>query len=690
MVSKMTQEVRNAIYELVFVLSQGNAFMSYLGVVNTLIDYVQLVALSFSKVDYIDWKVPGLQQGLTYAVLPWPADELMFFVTFGATVGLNALLLVLFYQAYAKQGVQTVAILQTGRVGMGLFSTVLYFPIIDTFLQHFKYLLSLNLQGQRIFGTEVDYQGRLALCWVAVFLFSIPVYLFTFLCFSPDPLNKEKDLTAKVNTRPESVDLLCRGLMALNFSFNSSAVARVWVQFTLMAFLLFLHLSYPTYAIVWMNYVRAGQFGSLAWVCAMAVYIQAHPVNDNLICIITLSLIPVCWLVFGYLARLRISRVNVCRWLLSQRLDYRQPPHSRNAMWFRELKSHITSFVQEKCLFPIDVEIASRHCLDSLHSDIGRLLFEAGLAKFPKSVYLQCRFAIYLVFIDKPASLHLSDGISHPEDVAHDGPGTSRGQSSPLSADPIDGQQLPQTDIQTDTRLKDDWNEAKRQNRIERLLKKTFAKNPAFDLRYIFFYLVVELEQHFCAQEAGEQELRLLDSIRFKHDSQLARYHHQEALKAKCQFWNSVLVGVEIQLPQTGRDAGKQAEVKDEQAGFIPLEELEKHLGISCVVSDRFYRHFKAAQVFYQSLLTKFPCSRAVSQLYVDFLRHVAQDERGAVDVERHYEAAKQTKRNNLSSEMESEASGSSGGRQSRLYGALLSTIGGSSKGSRRINQTVM
>jgi hypothetical protein len=712
--SKLTQEVRNAVYELVFVLSQGNALMSYLGAVNTVIDYVQLVALSLSKVDYIDWKATEFQKGIIYTVLPWPADDMMFFITFGATLALNTLLLVLFYQAYAQQGIQSVAILQTGRVGMSLFSTILYFPIIDTFLQNFKNLLALGSEGQKIFGTEVDYDGRLALCWVAVLLFSIPVYLFTFLCFSPDPLSHKSDLTAKVNTRPEILDLLCRGLMALNFTFNESAVARVWVQLMLVCILLLLHLVYPTFATRWMNNVRVAQFGSLLWICATAVYIQANPVEDDTIFIATLALLPLFWIAFGYVAKVRMAYLDIGYWLLLQNFEYRQPTYNKNELWEQKLRAHVTCFVNQRCRFPIDVEIASRHCLDSKHSDVGRLLFELGLLKFPKSVFLNCRFAIYLVFIDKPTSHLIStaiqlqsegvlptiddlggskarlDGINENESPIHVSPNSNREYSEDSR---VKGIKLANTSHHAIIACQGGaWNENKRQSRIEKLLKKTFLKSPALDLRYIFFYLVVELEQHFCAQEAGEQELKLLDSIRFKHESQLARYHHQEALKAKFQFWSSVLAAEEHQ-PQQALGEGINQKKSDGRGNHEGLgtEDLEQqYVGVSCVISDRFYHHYKAAQMYYRSLLTKFPCSRTINYLYADFHRQVAQDERFAIEIERHYVTAKQIKRNG-SDDLETGTLNSTegGSRRKRLYGALLSTIGGSSKATRKLKNTV-
>jgi hypothetical protein len=47
--------LKDSLYELVFLLRQGNIWIVYFGVVNLVVDYLQLLSFSFSDESQVNW-----------------------------------------------------------------------------------------------------------------------------------------------------------------------------------------------------------------------------------------------------------------------------------------------------------------------------------------------------------------------------------------------------------------------------------------------------------------------------------------------------------------------------------------------------------------------------------------------------------------------------------------------------------
>jgi hypothetical protein len=146
---------------------------------------------------------------LAYSALPWPVTTASFYTIFGVTLFSLATILLLFYQVYANGAVTSLMLLRVGRFVMSLCATILFFPILETFLASYQIAIKGAFHGMALtdeLAAAVSIE-RLVISGVALISFYIPVLLFTYLYICPDP-NEKSDFTAKTTTRPEVLDII--------------------------------------------------------------------------------------------------------------------------------------------------------------------------------------------------------------------------------------------------------------------------------------------------------------------------------------------------------------------------------------------------------------------------------------------------------------------------------------------------
>jgi hypothetical protein len=364
------------------------------------VDYFQILSFSFSTEDLLFWEFPQLQRILFLLVAPWPLNNTTFYIAFAFVVILLLLLLTLFYQVYVTRGIRSLYILKGGRILISLFGTVLFFPMVEICVAFMKKLVFKGFLSQEVLIDNELYKD-LALVVLALIFFILPVSLFTYLCFSPDPLDNQ-DALAKITTRPEILDLLGRGIIVLNSNFTTKMILRVWIHFFILLSISVLHIVYPSYINPKLSYLRAFLICSALWVSALAIQVGTVMQKDNLLAIVALAGIPVWGSLGAAAVRLRFETLNIIKWLDTSARAYRGPSLSEKQLEF--LKHSVEHFITTRCFLSTDIEVASRFCSQFEEVLVGRILFEKGMAKFPQSSYLKCRYAMYLVYVASPGA----------------------------------------------------------------------------------------------------------------------------------------------------------------------------------------------------------------------------------------------------------------------------------------------
>jgi hypothetical protein len=606
--------LRDAVYELVFLLSQGNELISYLGMISIGVDYVQILSFSFSTEDLLNWSFPLLQRGLFMAVAPWPINTTTFYVAFSLAVTLLLLLLVLFYQVYVTRGVRSVYILQGGRILISLFGTVLFFPMVETCVSYLKKLIFSGLLKHQI-PIDADLYKNLALAVLALVLFILPVTLFTYLCFSPDPLDNQ-DALAKITTRPEIMDLLGRGIIVLNSNFTIQTTLRVLIHFFIVLAICVLHILYPSYVNPKLSYLRAFLICSVLWVSAIAIAVGSTPQKDPMLAIMALLGIPVCGLLGVACLRLKFESLNIIKWLDTSVHVYRGFSPTEKQLKF--LRQSVEHFIETKCFLSTDIEVASRFCEKIEDHLVGRILFEKGIDLFSQSPFLKCRYAMYLVYVTSPGK-ELA-----PKEKRKGAQGGMKHYSFASPKRRSHGDHHKHTVILTETQ---------RLGLIGGLIQSTLNTTLPLDLQYIFFYLTTQSEQQLRASEAGELQLTLLDSVRFKSDFSMATRSHRLVLLMLQEFWQYV------NLERLGHTSSDNQERQE----FVTAD--SRVIGQIARMCDDFYEHCRIADTYYQKLLDKFPTSDLVAERYAMLLSSVMNDEKASNDVIQRLELAKKERR---------------------------------------------
>jgi hypothetical protein len=613
---------RNAVYVLVLALSRENKLISYLGVLTILVDYLQLLSFGLGSPQNSNWQVEPLQNALFYFVLPWPVNTVTLCVLFALTFCFLVVLVVLFRQVYHTGGVTSVWLLRLGRLGMSLFSTILFFPFLETFLYPFKVYAN---------GYPVE-SSWVVLAVFSLLLFSVPVLLFGFLCFSPDPTDSE-DIAAKVSSRPEMLDLLCRTLIVFNATLNTRDDLRDYLYLLFLSPVVILNVVYPSHMRPWVNWLRGGLMGSLLWVALTAV-IAFYTDKDtaNILVILTLAALPAWGAVFSALVYWRLKRLNVVAWTEAvKQLKGSGPEEKGNTQ-----KSLLEQFINGRCHFPFDIEIASRFCLHGDHFRLGVNLFESGIRKFPNSTYLHSRFALYIVFVSKMDSSGLraksSRTVDHSSLVANMSSSLA-GNNDRIMASTASGMGYSSMSEAIDVRPGvtgnpvagiSDFNDAVKFMILPKVMKRFFAMNPYLDLRYIYFFIIMHLEQDSSREMSGEDKLHLLESIRFKHDFKMASRHHKKTLECIMVLWKNVVLDEEL--------SNLVLKVKE---GYAPPISTARMWNFSRII-DKIHEHLRSADSFYKQLLYHFPRSTLVCRMYSEFLRTILKEERLAMEVDKH------------------------------------------------------
>jgi hypothetical protein len=241
--------------------------------------------------------------------------------------------------------------------------------------------------------------------------------------------------------------------------------------------------------------------GSIFFLSTVALVVAKEELDDPAVGYISLGLLPVVAAFFAYIAHRRLSAFDPKRVLKSKDI-------------IEELGS--------KYLTPTDVDLAARYCIESEKNIemtlLGVRIYEDGLKRFPKSIFLHARCAIYLVFVVKSRLEEVLNHALYPQ----------------RSNKTVNSVVISERDVKE---AQANLNKTMRQ--IKAIIRRTFRLRPEIDLHYCFFYLITRLEQEQSAEEAGENKLYLLDSIRYKHDLRSAITHHRRANEAIASFWRA-------------------------------------------------------------------------------------------------------------------------------------------------------
>ena len=536
------QHTRNAVFELVFVLTSDNNWIGVLSVIAMTVDYFQLLSFGFSP--NLQWGVYPFQKALLYSVLPWPVNSVSYYLVCSLSIIMAIILFALFYQVYFYGGVATIKLLQGGRFLMTICATIFFFPFLETMLSPFRLTHGVHLFPE-LEDKAIGYE-RVVVSAIAILLFYLPVLLFTFLYTIPDPMDKE-DIAGKITTRPEVIDLLCRSAIVLCATVVDSQLVNSLVYFFVQLLAITVNLTYPYYVRRRFNYLRAGLIGSLLMLACFNLYVGQYPQESPIIAIIALVLLPVAGCFFAFLSHLRFHQLDLRR--------------------FMELEDGAEQLVS-LCRLPTDVDLATRYCLESEDLAVlqyGIVVYEQGLRKFPKSTYLYSRFALFLVFVVRERLESLTAATGEEENKIT-------------------------IQISKITRL------------IRHVIRKTFIMKPYVDLHYCFFYIITLMDQKKSAEDAGEDKLDIIDSIRYKHDLRSARFHYRKANEAAFQFWKSV---------ERGSNIWNQVNL-----------------------ADTHRTHSDKAEWYFKRLLLQFTKSTLVLELFTAFLRQIMNDEKGANDLD--------------------------------------------------------
>jgi hypothetical protein len=238
---------------------------------------------------------------------------------------------------------------------------------------------------------------------VALVAFYVPVLLFTFLFIFPDPSDK-KDITSKISTRPEVMDIIGRSLLAASARLIPSLSINMLVYWFYLLFATTMNIVYPNYINRKLSYVKAGISGGTWFLACVAFYVVSEPQETPTLAFITLGCMPI----FG----------TFCGFLVHCRMQYLNP---------RQFKGkNIVEKVLARCYFFTDVELATRACIeieDDLHLTLlGAQIFEEGVKRFPDNTYLNARYAIYLVFVLQKRLEAQMQKLKQSEEVGVDSP----------------------------------------------------------------------------------------------------------------------------------------------------------------------------------------------------------------------------------------------------------------------------
>jgi hypothetical protein len=567
---------------------------------------------------------------------------------------------------------------------MSALNTVLFMPVYGIIFNH----LSNVLQTDGSFNWDTFEQNgglaELIRIFVAIVFFTLPVFLFTLLCFSPDPKDN-KMLISRVSTRPEIMDLFGRLLVVANaVAFKSFPIVRAILHFVLVSLLLSMHIIYPSFVNVAMNYLHVFVLGSVTWVSAVALY-GTQATNPDLCLLIAIGGIPFLGCIFAATIRFRYQYLDVIDFLernMSEHLNIDNPDQL-----LAVLNNEVSKFVRIRCVFPMDIEIASRVCGDPEDTIIGRILFDKGMKKFRKSSYLVCQYTIFLVYVAKPASPEELDeynnssykpfidstasGVFDSKDF-ETGRGTSHlremreSQSSDL--DMAGGNKLVEKSSKTPTPAHI-FSEAQREKMISSMLRTAKSKRFALDLSYVIFYLETEDNQEVAATQAGEPKLSLLDSFKFRYDMKRATHHHKRALKLSHVFWMRLFT--------------------DDSLPSVKSESRVRHLNPvdSSIlwgfadICDMLYDHCKQSEAHYLKLLERFPCSHLVAERYSDLLKSLRNDSKTGTVLVKNVGVAQNAKTRKhdsiltMSQTQSEESMESTPSAKKNVYGAMISAM---------------
>lgn len=160
-------------------------------------------------------------------------------------------------------------------------------------------------------------------------------------------------------------------------------------------------LFYPFYVHRRFNYVYIGLRGSLLMLSCFNLYVAFNPQDNSTLGVVVLVLLPVVGSVFAYVAHRRFLYLDIRVFHQKQKEHDVIAPDERT---YGDTNEDFVKNLLARCHVPTDVELATRFCLETSDTALitrGIDVFERGLAKFPKSVYLYARFALYLVFVAK-------------------------------------------------------------------------------------------------------------------------------------------------------------------------------------------------------------------------------------------------------------------------------------------------
>ena len=163
------------------------------------------------------------------------------------------------------------------------------------------------------------------------------------------------------------------------------------VYWIVVAGTLCMNLFYPYYISNTLNSIRSGLLGSLLVLGTVGLGVVNSPSEESTRFYIALGLMPVFGAFTAFLSYYRIKALDASGLIAEKHVI---------------INVLDVSCIISRCFFATDVELCTRFAvqrsnIESLYrnSSLGMKIFEAGLKKFPESVYLRARYVIFMVFV---------------------------------------------------------------------------------------------------------------------------------------------------------------------------------------------------------------------------------------------------------------------------------------------------
>eukprot|EP00128_Syssomonas_multiformis_P017237 Colp12_sorted_trinity150504_noHs@4809 len=174
----LPQRFLQVLFEVLFTLTSDNHVHEFMGPFKLLATFLQIQSFVYHP-RLEAWGLPTFQEGLAYVLFPWDVTAVFWLVI--GLIGLYVLLVcVICFQVYDRGGVSSIGALRLLRWLTGLFTSVLFIPMIEQMLGPLHEIYEHgNLNISKVSA------GSAGFC-----LFYILIMTTFYLSFNPNPKTK--------------------------------------------------------------------------------------------------------------------------------------------------------------------------------------------------------------------------------------------------------------------------------------------------------------------------------------------------------------------------------------------------------------------------------------------------------------------------------------------------------------------